>query len=147
MREIKFRAKTCNGEWVDGLLAYKDDKWYISNKAGMPFAFEVRPETISQYTGLKDKNGKDIYEGDIVSFQIVSFQLDNDSCPFPNKDTKKRVGKIFFSDYRASFAITMGRNGSKSMNNDLYKYVQCGNRVEVIGNKFDNPELLERGAE
>ena len=142
MREIKFKAKTCNSEWVEGLLAHKDDKWYISNKAGMPFAFEVRPETICQYTGLTDKRGNKIWEND-----IVCFQFDNDSCPFPNKDTKKRIGRIFFSDYRASFSITMGRKGSKSMNNDLYKYVQCGNRVEVIGNKFDNPELLERGVE
>ena len=138
MREIKFRAKTCKGEWVEGLLAHKDDKWYISNKAGMPFAFEVRPETICQYTGLKDKNGKEIWEND-----IVCFQFDNDNCTLPYTDTKKRYGKIFFSDYRASFAIAMGRNGSKSMNNDLFKYVQCGNRVEVIGNIFDNPELLD----
>ena len=50
MREILFKAKTISGNWVNGLLANKDDKWYISNKVGMPFAYDVRPETICQFT-------------------------------------------------------------------------------------------------
>ena len=66
MREIFFKAKTISGNWVNGLLSNKDDKWYISNKAGMPFAYDVRPETICQFTGLCDKNGKKIWENDIL---------------------------------------------------------------------------------
>lgn len=59
-----FKAKTCNGEWVTGFLHCKDDKWYISNKAGSPFAYEVRPDTICQCTGLKDKKfGRMILSG------------------------------------------------------------------------------------
>ena len=96
--------------------------------------------TICQYTGLTDKNGDKIWEND-----IVRFQFDNDDCPFPNKDIKKRIGKVFFSDFRASWSIAMGRNGSKCLNNDLFKYVQNGNRVEIIGNIFDNPELVKCG--
>ena len=56
---------------------------------------------------------------------------------------KKRFGKVFYQGFRSTFAIGMGKNGSKSINDDLWKYVQNGNRVEVIGNQFDNPELLQ----
>lgn len=87
----------------------------------------------------KDKNGNLIWEND-----IISYQRDNDDCPFSNRDTKKRIGRVFYKGFRATFAIGMGRNGSPSINDDLWKYVQNGNRVEVIGNKFKNPELLER---
>lgn len=72
MRKILFKAKTISGNWVNGLLANEDDKWYISNKAGSPFAYEVRPETLCQFTGLTDKNGKRIWENDIIQYGAVA---------------------------------------------------------------------------
>lgn len=120
-REILFKAKTCSGKWAEGLLAHKDDKWYISNKAGMPFAFEVRPETICQYTGLTDKNDNKIWENDIV------------------KDSDGDIGIIKYGiDGRASFHvyyekkkdyILLGENNVEML------------KIEVIGNIFDNPEV------
>ena len=149
-----YRAKrTDNGELVQGYLVETrhntyHDGYRIIDKDGINYdeldyyepsfiSYVIDPSTICQCTGLTDKNGNKIWEND-----IVSFQFDNDDCPFPNKDTKKRIGKVFFSDFRASWSITMGKNGSKSLNNDLWKYVQNGNRVEVIGSAIDNPELL-----
>ena len=129
-----------NGVWVQGYLFGIWEKRYIlwGMTNDIPNMIEVDPSTICQCTGLKDKNGKLIWEGD-----IILFQLDNDDCPFLNKDTKKRLGKVFYKGFRTTFAIGMGKNGSSSINDDLWKYVQNGNRVEVIGNVFDNAELLE----
>ena len=143
-----FRAKRLdNGEWVQGALLDGENHCLIGQEIKFsPYTeheckivgHEVDRDTICQCTGLKDKNGNLIWEND-----VVRFQFDNDDCPFPNKDTKKRIGKVFFSDFRASWSIAMGRKCSKALNNDLFKYVQNGNRVEVIGSAFDNPELLE----
>ena len=149
MREILFKGKKKdNGEWIEGYLLDGGmpgekrifiGKLVIGKWTVMADEFdEVDPDTICQFTGLTDKNGKKIWESD-----IISYQRDNDDCPFPNKDTKKRFGKVFYQGFRSTFAIGMGKNGSKSINDDLWKYVQNGNRVEVIGNQFDNPELLQ----
>lgn len=155
-----YKAKRLdNGEWVIGNLIRNsdaEDGWEaiitpVKNSnmftkhighgygsLGFENWYRVDPSTICQCTGLKDKNGKLIWEND-----IISYQRDNDDCPFPNKDTKKRLGKVFYKVFRTTFAIGMGKNGSKSLNDDLWKYVQNGNRVEVIGNIFDNKDLLE----
>ena len=145
MREILFRAKRIdNREWVEGYFC-RAFKWTGDNapvpaiqESGCFMFREIDPETLCQYTGLTDKNGKRIWENDIVKYQV-----DNDDCPFPNKDIKKRIGRVYFEEFRAAFALAMGQEGSSMINNDLYKYVQNGNRVEVIGNIFDNPELLK----
>ena len=155
-----YRAKrTDNGEWVEGNIIWSDDinddykaiiipatdsNMFTRGGANGDLGFEkwyrVDPSTTCQCTGLKDKNGNMIWEND-----IVRFQFDNDDCPFMNKDTKKRIGKVYLSDYRASWSIAMGREGSKELNNDLFKFVQNGNRVEVIGSAIENPELLLEG--
>ena len=130
MREIKFKAKTCNGKWVEGLLAHKDNKWYISNKAGMPFAFEVRPETISQYIGLKDKNGKEIWENDIINY---GFHNEKGIVRFGTHENVSSKNQGFYVEWINKWC---------SYRQDLGYFADIF-EASVIGNIFDNPELLD----
>ena len=159
MREILFRGKRLdNGDWVYGALAnfrsianeiYAAIIPKVDVENSMMELKSVDPSTVGQYTGLKDKNGNRIWEGD-----IVRYTFDSPDDPTATKNgLKVRTGRIFWSDWRASFAVTAGRNGSASLNNDvaryvrgrqIYEYVRGANTVEVIGNITDNPELLEK---
>ena len=119
------KAKTYRGDWVRGLLASSNSKWYIGNRAGRPLAFEIQPDTICQCTGLKDKNGNLIWENDIV------FVTDDDGC---SGQIDTGVGEIDFLD--GLWYI------SGNVQNALYDIDKCF-QLEVIGNIFDNKELLE----
>ena len=163
MREILFRGKRIdNGEWLEGaFLNDRDGAFYIcpsasdisygdgGNRRRIGCWYKVDQSTVCQYTGLKDKNGKRIWEGDIVRY---TFDSPDDPTATEN-GLKVRTGRIFWSDWRASFAVTAGRNGSASLNSDvaryvrgrqIYEYVRGANTVEVIGNITDNTELLEK---
>lgn len=123
-----FKGKTICGDWVIGLLANNGDKWYISNNAGRPFAFEIRPDTICQCTGLKDKNGKLIWENDIVAYWD-SYSTENGLAE------ADCIGKVVWDDETISFQVT-NRLSAES-------YEVLDDECSVIGNVFDNPELLE----
>ena len=134
MREILFRAKRAdNGEWVEGYFAI--GKWYLDEKeryAILPIDLcfyphceinewiEIDPETVCQYTGLKDKNGKRIWENDIVSGYF---------------NHKKITG---FIKYGSNAVYYIEREGSYGIHLD-----NSEDWLEVIGNIFDNPELLK----
>ena len=133
MREILFRGKSLkDNEWTEGYYCRygwteKEKDYIIPDYASALYGVEVDSNTIGQYTGLTDKNGVKIFEGDIVEYETGK---------------KVRIGRVFFSDFRASFSVTAGKNGSARINNDLFNYIQNRNSVIVIGNIYDNPELI-----
>lgn len=132
MREILFRGRQKGGtEWFFGDLSYlvhDKQKCYIFPPDGYnsPDWYEVDPSTISQFTGLTDKNGKKIFEGDIVKHRLVLYE-------------SVRTGIVEYSDNFGAFFIV----GSGYSDNQMYAFCD----YEVIGNKWDNPELLKEGHE
>lgn len=130
IREILFRGKYVdddvdNGEWVYGSLLYSgsEDQYYIVENDGEELSYPVSKETIGQYTGLEDKNSTKIFEGDIV---LADFEY---------KDERMEV--IF---YQCGFKL-------KSKNCEYYYDYSIHDEsadLEVIGNVFDNHELLEK---
>ena len=131
-REIKFRAwhKENKEMFEVGEMDFNFQSIYYSMGNISFDEFEIM-----QFTGLKDKNGKEIYEGDIVKY---TFDLPGSKFATEN-GLKVRIDKVFWSEWRSSFAI-----GNGMANNNLFNYVRNGNRVEIIGNIHDNPELIRR---
>lgn len=132
MREIKFRGKTKDGEWVYGYVdatAYKDLVVIHSETT----TYEVLSETVGQYTGLEDEDGKDIYEGDIVKVHESPFELTD-------------IGIVVYDSTRARFYIqghAFKCNFIKvNTYNDGYCTVELKYDYMVVGNVYDNPELL-----
>ena len=134
MREILFRAKRLSdGEWIDGSLFIDEKKdkheilvGYVNYRIG----WEVDPETVGQFTGLTDKNGKKIFEGDIVIY---------DNTPY-NAYGHKVIGEIVwrkwawkcrYKEYGSTYHYAIGAE-------DFF-----GPKSEIIGNIHDNPELLK----
>lgn len=88
---------------------------------------------------IEDWSGRKIWEND-----ILRYSYDYDGSPFlkDGEEIKYRVGAVFWSEWRGSWAVC-GRGNKKYTNNDVFKYNRNPNRAEVIGNISDNPELLE----
>jgi uncharacterized phage protein (TIGR01671 family) len=145
VREIKFRGKRVdNGEWVYGaVLETSMSGVYIigTKKRTRPsrtgisigdivWQHEVMPETVGQFTGLHDKSGKEIYEGDIVTASWYDYDE-------PNHDT---TGEVIFAEGWMAYTIWDEENKIMSELNGqgCYKW-----DIEVIGNIHENPDLLE----
>lgn len=124
MREILFRGKTESGKWVEGFyspvnLPIFDTMGHFINEGGYR-AIEILPDTMGQYTGLRDKNGEKIFEDDIVCW--------------PKEDG---YGHVYWAKDEARFVIEF--EGCIVDFDNLW-----GHEIEVYGNIHDNPELLGR---
>jgi len=129
MREIKFRAwhESKNGQ----VMLQVGDKQGTTHPLDCCFyAMQGQPVTLMQYTGLKDKNGKEIFEGDIL-------------CHWDNLHTHKGAGVVEY--YGAGFYLNQSIIAKKSTALKLLGscYVPLDKSV-VIGNIYENPELLEK---
>ena len=136
MRDYLFRGKRVdNGEWVYGnfVKGCVDDFAYIvefGNKNLCRNFVEVIPETVGQYTGLTDKNGKKIFEGDIVSRYVNRLDKRVNASVKNNTTVASWICEFFL--YKDKKEVFLANRVGK---NDCY----------IIGNIYDNPELLKGG--
>ena len=136
MKDILFRGKRVdNGEWVYGFLTKMWGALHIIDKANENVAYEIIPETVGQYTGLIDKNGKKIFEGDIIR----AITLDTGSEQMAVVCFGNFIDENNGDEY-IGFYIEF--DGIKTTITQL-AMEECKNRIEVIGNIYDNPELLK----
>ena len=133
MREILFRGKRIdNGEWVYGYYirygwTHQEKDYVVPLYASDLYAKEVIPETVGQYTGLTDKNGKKIFEGDIIVCKQEIAGNFIDSC----------VAIGFVEMKHSAFGLHRKQGYYRPFKDWLEDY-----EYEVIGNIHDNPELL-----
>lgn len=138
MREILFRGKRKdNGIWTGGYLFCIWEKSYLcwGTTNNVPNMNEIIPETVCQFTGLTDKNGVRIFEGDILRVtdehkEYITFVrcVDNTLCVDIFVDNT--------GDLELDYEYT-----AIGFAEDFWKNQSC--KVEIIGNIFDNPELME----
>lgn len=122
MRQIKFKAKRLdNGEWCEGYFYEENDNTYIienrqkESMLNRNVTCEVNPSTVCQFTGLKDYEGKEIWEGDIVEREIYDLY----------KGSAKVKAAI---EYKGSGFVV-------SINSETYSLYS--KHIKVVGNKFD----------
>ena len=148
MREILFRGKrTDNGTWIEGnyCIAEKLDKsgveYFIIEIEAEGSQYYVIPETVGQYTGLTDKNGKRIFEGDIVKDAGSYISVIKIGCCLPSEFYEIFDFEIFNKNNLKICAVYAEHVFGEYKGEHFL--LPEKNSTIVIGNIHDNPELLE----
>jgi uncharacterized phage protein (TIGR01671 family) len=143
MREILFRGKRKdNGKWAYGFYALFA-RIHTGAENGCVIPYEVDPETVGQFTGLTDKNGKKIFEGDIVKIiSIVKGEMIGNTRTF--KSEEREDCAVVLLDYKTGgYKLKVYHKGKYKRISKFTIAHLWGYEAEVIGNIHDNPELLE----
>lgn len=128
-REVKFRGKDCKNEWVYGDLIHKrHDKSAVMIQDCDGLGSDVNPDTVGEFTGMRDKNGGELWEGYIVEFTIYDY----------NGFDTQRKGIIEYAN--GCFGIFY-RGIDDELFYPLYEF--STEDIEAIGDIHDNPELLK----
>lgn len=143
MREILFRGKeNPSGEWVEGFLV---GNCHIGDWVSCT---PIHSKTVGQFTGLTDKNGKKIFEGDILLAKVYMMEVvDYPGIGKRKVRTENKIDAVWTVEHKIFNAscgyFVYGKD--RRFNRLLTNSVICNNKCEVIGNIYDNPELLEKG--
>ena len=140
MRKIKFRAQDiASNKWLYGDLRHHKDDVCIFEQGGNK-GEQVKRDTIGQFVGLKDKNGKEIYEGDIIKSTDYPFMDEGKTnyLGIVSCDTHDAIGEFFVMLYVTKESE---RSGISNFTNKSFYDLRMEN-VEVVGNIFDNKGMF-----
>ena len=160
MRDYLFHGKRKdNGEWVEGCGIIATENWVsifnviddIDENSSEVNEIEILPETVGQYTGLTDKNGVRIFEGDIFKFDDEVWESSYTSCGTEyDSFAVENYGVVGFDEEMARFDFIKYKFSENSVEADLHEnhtidFSEFVCELEIIGNIHDNPELLKGG--
>jgi len=134
--DIKFRGRRLNGGWIHGALIPTEFSWWgVPSIADKNFRYEVKPDTICPYTGYKDVDGKEIYEGDVLRL-LDERDIEGNMVVLFGENEGTLWGRENYGFYVTFTCAKL----NERLRQDFLFWLRKG--VKVVGNIHDNPELM-----